>query len=70
MDANGLRFWMLARERDWVTGPDADYDPARRRLRLRSGRVMRPAACSAFQGFSQGRTPCSRSATIFAVIRS
>ena len=38
MDANGLRFWMLAREQDWVTGPDADYDAERRRLRVRSGR--------------------------------
>ena len=36
----------------------------------RRGRVMRPAACSAFHGLSQGLTPCSREATICAVTRS
>ena len=34
---------------------------------LRSGRVILPAACSAFHGFIQGRTPCSRSAMILLV---
>src|SRR5271157_5478906 len=34
----------------------------------RSGRVILPAACSAFHGFIQGRTPCSRSAMILLVI--
>jgi hypothetical protein len=31
---------------------------------------MRPAACSAFQGLTQGRTPSSSAATIFAVMRA
>ena len=47
MDANGLRFWMLANEADWVPasmpdwqpdkdGPDVYYDSAWRSLRLAS----------------------------------
>jgi hypothetical protein len=30
----------------------------------RKGRVMRPALCSAFHGWCQGRTPCSNAATM------
>lgn len=46
MDANGVRFWMLADERHWRTGRATDYDPLRRRLRLRStrGRLLPPGA--------------------------
>jgi hypothetical protein len=35
----------------------------------RSGRVMRPAACSALQGFTHGRTPFSRALTMLDVMR-
>lgn len=38
MDANGLKFWMLADESQWLLpdGTGADYDSARRALRLKS----------------------------------
>ena len=36
----------------------------------RRGRVMRPAACSAFHGLNQGRIPFSSSVTICPVILS
>src|SRR5216683_1674000 len=35
----------------------------------RSGRVIRPAACSAFHGLTQGLTPFSKWLTIWLVIR-
>src|SRR5215212_6063454 len=41
MDANGLRFWMMADEGHWRPRAGADYDPRTRRLRLRSGRTRR-----------------------------
>jgi phage tail-like protein len=34
MDANGLRFWMLANELDWSIGPGCSFDKAKTRLRL------------------------------------
>lgn len=41
MDANGLRFWMLADAEDWHTGAGlhTQYDAGRRRLRLSSERA-------------------------------
>jgi phage tail-like protein len=45
MDANGLRFWMVADGRQWHrTGdpPDLDYDQGRRHLRLARRRASRP----------------------------
>jgi phage tail-like protein len=38
MDANGLRFWMLADRAHWVCNAGADYDDHCQRVRLRSGR--------------------------------
>ena len=35
----------------------------------RKGRVIRPLVLDAFHGFIQGRTPCSKSATILLVTR-
>ena len=37
--------------------------------RRRKGRVIRPAACSAFHGFTHGRTPFARSARMRSVTR-
>ena len=45
MDANGLRFWMVADGRQWHrTGDplDLDYDQGRRHLRLARRRASRP----------------------------
>jgi len=46
MDANGLRFWMLANERDWNpgNGTDISYDAESRTLQLASERLLPPAA--------------------------
>lgn len=44
MDANGLRFWMLAEEGDWRTEQGVVYDATRRSLRLRSVSQRLPAA--------------------------
>jgi phage tail-like protein len=42
VDANGLRFWLLADEQDWVRegDPPPEYDPERRSLRLGSFRTL------------------------------
>lgn len=40
MDANGLKFWMLADERDWREGAGVYYSRVRRVLRLASERVL------------------------------
>lgn len=44
MDANGLKFWMLADERDWRLDADSHlrYDAERRHLRLASERPLPP----------------------------
>jgi phage tail-like protein len=45
MDANGLRFWMLADRRDWLLQgdpPHLHYDQERRSLRLASERLLPP----------------------------
>ncbi len=50
MDANGLRFWMLADEADWVLAgepPLVQYDAARRSLRLASERLLPPLSGAA-----------------------
>ena len=50
MDANGLRFWMLADEADWVPAgepPLVQYDAARRSLRLASERLLPPLSGAA-----------------------
>lgn len=68
MDANGQRFWMLADERHWRTGRATDYDPARRRLRLRStrGRLLPPAVndavAEAEARIALDVVPCARDA--------
>jgi phage tail-like protein len=43
MDANGLRFWMLASAQDWRGLENAAFDPARRSLRLAATRAISPA---------------------------
>src|SRR5262249_37257580 len=45
MDANGLRFWMLADAHHWLVEPGshADYDAQRRTLKLASERTAPPA---------------------------
>ena len=44
MDANGLRFWMLADRAHWMDAPELQWDDARRSLRLASQRRARPGA--------------------------
>jgi phage tail-like protein len=47
MDANGLRFWMVADQRQWHCGgtpPALDFDPERRHLRLARRRPSGPLA--------------------------
>jgi phage tail-like protein len=42
MDANGLRFWMLADHQDWQGDDHITYDDTSRALQLRSTRVLPP----------------------------
>jgi phage tail-like protein len=44
MDANGLKFWMLASERDWRDAEGLHYDASRGVLRLASERMPPPVA--------------------------
>ena len=55
MDANGLRFWMLADRCDWELGANVTYDRSRRSLRLSSlsQRELDPAPVSYAEANSQ-----------------
>jgi phage tail-like protein len=55
VDANGLRFWMLANEADWRDHRDTAYDAARRSLRLASTRVLEPVSGAAGRAQAQTR---------------
>lgn len=46
MDANGLRFWMLARAQDWRDLQNAAYDASRRTLCLAATRAIDPASAA------------------------
>ncbi|MCI0744221.1 MAG: phage tail protein [Verrucomicrobia subdivision 3 bacterium] len=52
MDANGLKFWMLANERDWRDAEAVQYDAKRRVLRLASERTLPPVPESGIQARS------------------